>query len=136
MVKVKISTYVKTLEALLEEAKPVQVKEYFADFLHLLQKNRQLAILPKILEALAKNLQAKSGQVTAQVEYGGSVPNMQELQQIEDFLQNRLGARKVSLQLQKNEQLQAGFLIETDERQFNLTLDNQVERLRAHLLAN
>lgn len=135
MIRIKARTYAQTLLALTNNQTGAELESSFADFLHLLQKNHDLSQLDNILSLYQQLLDTQAGIVTAKVFYDQIKPSQAQLTSITQFLTQKLAATQINLNLiHKN--FGSGLIIEAAGRQYNFSLEHQLENFKDQLLAS
>lgn len=122
--------YAKALvEAL--DSKEADEKGVIKNFLLVLQKRRNLKLLPKIQSAFEEEWNKKHGIVHMEVTYPSKFP--EALKQLEESLAKALG-KKVSLKEKPSSNIIGGYLIRVNDMLIDGSLDGQLNQLRHKLI--
>ena len=123
----------KYAQALVEalDFKEADEKVIIKNFLHVLQKRRNLKLLPKILKTFEEEWNAKQGILQISVTYPSKFP--EALKHLEEALMKALG-KKLSITEKASDSLLGGYQIKVKHMLIDGSVDGQLNKLRKKLM--
>lgn len=133
MAKLKPRFYAQALYELIDGKSGQELATATTGLLQVLQKNRQLQLWPQVMAAYQQIVAEKRGVILAQVKTEKPLTET-EKRRIRDFLQQNAGAKEVEL-MEEVAKVGAGLIVETAEKCWDLSLENQIEAFKKQLIS-
>ena len=133
MAKIKARFYAQALYDLTAGKAEKDWQAATVSMLELLKKNKQLKLWPQVIEAYLQLLNERQGLMMATVRTEKELTPADE-KRIKDFLQQESQAKEVELTVVQ-EKIGPGLIVETREKRWDLSLDNQIENFKKQLIS-
>ena len=133
MAKLKPRFYAQALYELIDGKSGQELATATTGLLQVLQKNRQLQLWPQVMAAYQQIVAEKRGVILAQVKTEKPLTET-EKRRIRDFLQQNAGAKEVEL-MEEVAKVGACLIVETAEKCWDLSLENQIEAFKKQLIS-
>lgn len=133
MAKIKARFYAQALYDLTAGKAEKDWQAATVSMLELLKKNKQLKLWPQVIEAYLQLLNERQGLMMATVRTEKELTPADE-KRIKDFLQQESRAKEVELTVVQ-EKIGPGLIVETREKRWDLSLDNQIENFKKQLIS-
>ena len=132
--KISVKQYAVSLYQLIEGKSESEVKKILKNFVILLNKNLDLNKANEIITAFAENWSLAHGELAAELISARELgPSAKEA--VTDYLKEKSGAKKISLNEIENKEILGGFILKYDNRIIDGSLRNTLEELKTKIKA-
>ncbi len=130
--KITANQYAKSLYAATKEKSQKEISVAVANFIKILDKNRQIKLFAKISKKFEEIWNKENGVVMAEITSREKLDE-KSLKKIENFIKEKYVAKKVLIKNITDEKIKGGIVIEVGDEVLDGSIEGQLTRLKNNL---
>ena len=131
--KITANQYAKTLYEVTKDKSQKEISGLVSRFVEVLNKNRQMKLMPKIFEKFKEIWNKENGIVEAEITTKFEIVDM-ELRKIENFIKEKYSAKKVEITNVIDEKIKGGIIIKIGDEILDGSVIGQLKKMENNLI--
>lgn len=131
--KITANQYAKTLYEVTKDKSQKEISGLVSSFVEVLNKNRQMKLMPKIFEKFKEIWNKENGIVEAEITTKFEIVDM-ELRKIENFIKEKYSAKKVEITNVIDEKIKGGIIIKIGDEILDGSVIGQLKKMENNLI--